>query len=124
MIKHSYRVRYGTLEDVREFYGGFNKTARIMVMEKDRQLLGVAGITIERGRTVAFSDMKEGIPPRIILWAARQFMALVAEVKAPVIALASDKYPNSGRFLKALGFNYIETQPAGDIYIWHNSHYQ
>ena len=119
MIKGKYLIRYATKEDVKNYYqDAFKQSAKMMVLESEGKILGIAGVTYERDKMVAFSDMKENIPPKIIVWAAKQFLPLLMEVKAPIIAVASGKYPNSRRFLEHLGFRYIEKQLAGDVFIW------
>ncbi len=120
MIKGKYLVRYATAEDVKAFYedSPLPQSARIMVLECEGRIVGLAGVTCERNKMVAFSEMKEDIPPKIIIWAAKQFIPLLQKLPVAVIAVASEKHPNSRRFLEYLGFEYVEKQPAGDIFIW------
>lgn len=111
MIGHKdFTVRYATREDLLAFYGGPHRTsARAVVAEHGGEVVAVAGVMIEPGRTVAFSDVRPELhySPRAALRMAREALALTARAGT----LAWTRTDNH-KFLKVLGFEHLG--PAGE----------
>lgn len=72
---------------------------RAKVLERDGEVLGIAGYYVTPRAAVVFSDAKPGIPKQLI-W--REAVAFMADLKLPAIcACESD---GAARFLKRLGW--------------------
>ena len=110
-------LRPATAADLKAFYGDKPRpTVRAIVGVVDGVPLGVAGISYERGQLMLFSDLKpEGRKYRkAIVKAARMVLEMAKGI--PILALA--EHPSSCRFLTRLGFTYIGSSPAGEVFRW------
>lgn len=118
--KYGHIIRYATNSDIEIFYKDepFKESARAMILEKDGELLAIAGITVERDKAVVFSEIKGCLSPKIIIWATKQFVPFLQKTKLPLMAIASKEYPNSKKYLEYIGFYFFAKQGDGDVYLW------
>lgn len=82
------------------------------MLERDGEVLAVAGYHIGAGCVVMFSDMKPGIP-KMRIW--REARRMMSELKLPAVCVAEEY---SGPFLERLGWHYAGRSDAGDVYQW------
>lgn len=95
--------------DILSFYGRTApQTLRARVLERDGEVIGIAGYYVLNGHALVFSDNREGIP-KMTIW--REAVKFMADLKLPAICLASE---DSGAFLKRLGWRHVE----GETYQW------
>ena len=96
-----------------------HQTVRAWVAELDGRPIGIMGYTVQRGQPAAamFSDMKDEMRafPKVIVREARR---LLAEMRFPAVCIASGREKGAGRFLRRLGWQYLDTSDEGDIYVW------
>lgn len=76
----------------------------------DGRPLGVCGYYHGSDRLVLYAKVKPELRrwKKVIVRGARLVMAEAARVRAPVVALAQDDIPGSGRMLEALGLEHVE----------------
>ena len=99
-----------------EFYGSVPKTQRSYCVIRDGEVIAVAGVHIDHGRLVMFSDSKEKNKKEhkfLIVRLARKVLGLAKDSGLPVHAYAEDGC--SAKFLEYLGFKEYE-----GVHIWHN----
>lgn len=107
--------RPATAADFRAFFGREAPHAlRARALERNGEVLGLAGWYLAAGKAVVFSDMKPGIPKSLIWREARAFMA---ELRLPAICVASE---GAGPFLERLGWVHVSGSDVGEVYAWHN----
>lgn len=113
-----YEAKPSTLDDIRRFGPDNATTVRALSFFVSGELVAIGGITVERGRLVAFSDICDNlkVPKMTIYRAAREVMKFIGN--RPVLACANSKHPNSGRFLESLGFTHVRTEECGEVYQW------
>lgn len=118
MIKSSIEIRPATAADIRHFSDKpCDKTIKAMVVLKDGEIAALSGITIERDRLVAFSDVKNVDASKFTVWrVAKELMAFISKNNLPVFAMTDSTKPNSGKFLERLGFHYEGECEDGTIY--------
>lgn len=90
-----------------------DKTVKAFTVIRNGEPVAIAGVTIEKDKFVAFSDIKNGVTaPRMTIWrVARKLADHIKELKLPAFAIT-----NSGKFLESLGFEYAGCCDEGDIY--------
>jgi hypothetical protein len=107
-------IKPATLVDIESFYGRRpDRTVKAFSVYRDGELVAIAGVTLERERIVAFSDIKEGVTaPKITIWrTAKETVKHIAKLNLPAIAITG-----SGKFLESLGFKYVGECDEGTIY--------
>ena len=91
------------------FYGRLPPQAvRARVLERDSEIMGIAGYYMTPKGAVVFSDNKPGLPLMLI---AREAKAMMATINVPAICQGSAE---SAPFLEWLGWERQE----GDVFIW------
>lgn len=121
MIKPDITITPVTSADILEFYGApSERTLRALAIRRDGVLVAIAGVAVECGRNVAFSDVKEGVTaPKKTIWrVAKEIMKYISAIKSPTIAITK----SSEKFIQRLGFiEYIGRCENGRIYkLWLN----
>ena len=114
-------MRPATQADLEAFYeGAIPMTMRAFVVEVDGKVAGVWGVYDDQGRTVAFSQMRAELRDRklLIFKCAKFLRDVIRETKETVLAIASVKEPNSGRFLERFGFEFVSHTAAGPLYVF------
>jgi hypothetical protein len=117
-------VRPGTRVDYENWYGvPPEQTCRLWVAELDGKVAAIAGFTLEKTYTYAFSGMLPDlkVPPRTVFYWAGQLLAEMKKFGLPLLAKADPNMKNSGKFLEKLGFCFREKSDTGDIYAWNCS---
>lgn len=113
-------IRPATAADLEAFYGQRpQQTVKAVAVFQDGDLAAIAGVTIEPGFLVAFSDIKPGVTaPKMTYWrVAKEVMKFIGN--RPVVAGPSANHPNAARLLTKLGFVRIESE-HGEVYQWPN----
>ena len=88
-------------------------SVRAWVLEKNGDVVGIAGYWLAGGRAVVFSDLMQSGMPKVTIWrAAREFMK---KLKIPSLCVAQE---GSGPFLERLGWDYLGDSPDGEVYQW------
>lgn len=106
--------RPATAADVVAFFGKNSpQTVRARVVEVDGVVQGIAGYYIAGGIAIMFSDSKE--LPKVTIW--RESKKMMESMKLPAICIGSG---DSRSFLERLGWAYVGTTDAGEIFQWHN----
>lgn len=109
----SLEVRAASAADVREFYGKLPpQTIRAKVLERDGEVVGVAGYYVGGPTAVVFSDAKEGIP-KIRIW--REAVKFMRELNLPALCVAT---PGSEAFLQRLGWTFAGLDDGKEVYRW------
>jgi len=106
-----------TQELVERFFGKPPiRTVRAVVAVKDNEPIAIGGLYLDRGRYVMFSEWKPEILKhrREIVMTMREVRKLMASVRIPVHAVASDD-SNDGVILRHMGFKEQE-----GVFVWHS----
>jgi len=118
-IGYNLEVRPAKLADILEFNGApAGKTIKAFSIFWHGKLAAMAGITIEPGRLVFFSDVKEDIdPPKLTIWRASKYIvSRIKEMGVPVVAVANKEKKNSEQYLEKLGFTFIGEAGGERVY--------
>ncbi len=110
----SYDIRPSITADFQEVCGRRNHVSvRAFTVTRDGEPVAIAGITLEEGKFIAFSDIKEGVKaPKMTVWRiARKLAKQIADLQLPAIAIT-----DSGKFLESIGFTYCGECSEGIIY--------
>jgi len=113
------KIVNATPELLEKFYGQRpSHTVRAVVAVKDDDVIGVAGICIQNGRAIVFSEKKEGTTydKRTIVQGIRRVMGIAAQKKIPVYAVADPKIDGSDTLLRHMGF--MPTHENSEVYSW------
>lgn len=105
--------RDATLEDAIKFYGTYPPARfRGFVVEKDEELLAIAGVYYVKGYPVAFSDLSDSIRKhkKLIVSGVRFLCEFMNAMKTPVFALANQCEPTAPYLLARCGF-----KPTGTV---------
>ena len=108
-------IRPAIASDFDEVCGSRNHvTVRAFTVTRNGEPVAIAGITLERGQFVAFSDIKEGVTaPKMTIWkTARKLAELIKGLNLPAISTTSN-----GKFLESMGFQYRGESEDKQIYI-------
>lgn len=102
------RHRYATREDLVRWFGNVPATMRALVIERDGELLGIAGITTANNHVQAFSSQKPELAPYKVAKGRMTvaFAKMLAEIKGPVFAVCSEVEPTAPGLLTHLGFRH------------------
>lgn len=106
-----------TQELLERFYGYTPKRSQRAVVAVDgERVIGVAGVYMDDGRQVMFSDLTDEIrkDKRTIVRGIREVLRLAAKRHLPVHALADPEIEGSETLLRHMGFEEI----ADRIYQW------
>lgn len=116
MVKYEFRP--ATEEDIKELMPDrLPYTMRATALFRDAELVAVAGIIVMRGASYAFSEIKPGAtaPARTVYKLGMEAMKFLTKNKGILICEPSPSFPNSEKFLKALGWKKTK---SGDYYAW------
>lgn len=110
------KSREATRRDVIDFFGKLPpSTIRARVLERDGEVIGIAGYWVDNGVAVVFSDYdrEAGITPAR-MW--KEAVVYMRNLKMPARCLAT---PGSEKFLTRLGWVHTETTESGEMFEWH-----
>lgn len=109
-------IRPATLEDILAFSGSPPPvTIKALAVVKDGVVRCIAGITLEKDRTIAFSDMKDdGTPKKTKVRIAREIIEWMRPYR-PIVIRTPDNM-KSDKFLLMLGFEHIVKNQDINIY--------
>lgn len=95
---------------------------RALVADLDGEIIGWGAIVYSRGRLASVAmDMKEVGKkfPVTAHRAGKRMMDMVVSLGLQeVVAIRETKYPNSGKWLRRLGFEFAMDTDDGEIWIW------
>jgi hypothetical protein len=93
---------------------------RVLVVDQEGELLGIAGLVYHPGQMLAFSSMKDEMRryPVTIMRTAKRFTEMIERHGESVVAVASKEEANADAFLERVGFQYIGDSRDGRIYKW------
>jgi hypothetical protein len=114
-------IRAATRDDVMSMTGTtFDDNIWALAVERDGELLGIAGIQYSHPR-MCFGNIKPELKnyPRELVRLAHRVTDKVADSKVPVYAIANEDEATAPGFLTHVGFEYFMTAPEGEIYKWH-----
>lgn len=107
-------IRYTIATDFPSVCNRVNdKTVKAFTVLLDGNPVCIAGVTIEKDKFIAFSDVKEGLKaPKMTIWrTARRLAEKLRTLNLPAVAITK-----SGKFLESLGFEYVGECDEGKIY--------
>lgn len=107
MRKSKIEFKKATPEYAREYYGKRPvKTFKGYVALLNDKVVGIGGVSFEKGNMMAFSEMKDEMRPfrRDIAKAARLLEGFIDSLPYPVFAFACPKEPTAKKLLQKLGF--------------------
>lgn len=113
------RVEFATADDVAAMYGApVERTVRAVAFKEGDQVLGCAGLYIDQGRMVLFSDMRDEVrkAPRALVKAYRTLLAIAARSGLAVHAIPDPGVEKAVPFLEHMGFRYLDR----GVYQWAN----
>jgi hypothetical protein len=114
-------IRPATAEDIKAVYGSLpRKTMRAYAAVVDGQSVAVAGVYYYPDQVVAFSKI---LPEYAHLKAglgrgAVKVLKMLRDINKPILAVAEPDIPTAPDFLERCGFEYIQTNSQGKVYIW------
>lgn len=103
-------VDFATPEDVVRNYGApADRTVRALAFKDGERVVGCAGLYLDGGRLVLFSDMQDDVrkAPRALVKAYRTLLAIASRIGLVVHAVPSPGIEASVRFLEHMGFRHI-----------------
>lgn len=114
-------IRAATLEDIKLFYpDGPPRTTYSWLATYKGKPACLAGLIVERGGCIAYSEMKDGdYPKKAIVRTAHALMQHIRSVGVPILAACKPDHESSNKFVKKLGFNYKHIHDGKRLYIWH-----
>lgn len=110
-------VDFASEEDVRRNYGALvGKTVRAVAFKDGDEVVGCAGLYLDGGRLVLFSDMRDEVrkAPRALVRAYRTLLGIAARIGLAVHAVPSPGIEASVRFLEHMGFRPLNL----GVYEW------
>jgi hypothetical protein len=93
---------------------------RVLVVDLEGELLGIAGLVYHPGQMLAFSSMKDEMRryPVTIMKVAKRMAQMIERHGRSVVAVASNTAKNSDAFLQRVGFEFIGETSDGRVYRW------
>ncbi len=101
------KSRAATYADAKQFYDPV-PTFRGYVLERDDDVIAIAGLSLSEGNWIAFSAMAEPVPGKSAFRLAKRVLELAQTVDGPVLATADPDIPNSANFLARIGFTHVD----------------
>lgn len=96
-------------------------TCQALTVVYQGEVVAIGGVTMTEAGYVMCMMIKEGIDaPKIKIWRyCKKIMDMISQGKSVIYAGADVKYPNSGKFLRKLGFEYLcDDEQGGEVFIW------
>lgn len=114
-------IKMATAQDIREFYpDGPPRTSYSWLALYKGMPACLAGILVEKGGCIAYSNLKPGIvAPKVTIW--RTAVALLEKIKGvglPMYAGCQFHDKMAQAFLKRLGFVYERTYYGVELFKW------
>lgn len=99
-------IRQATKQDIIDFYGSsLSRTIKAWAVIWKGKIVCIAGVTVEWGGQVAFSDVKEYDAPKLTTWRTiKKLMSLMEKTDAPILSSPDGGRSTSEKLLKTLGF--------------------
>jgi hypothetical protein len=110
MKKSDVIIDYATIKDAREFFGDdWSQTFKGFSASLNGEVIGVAGIKIEKKRLILFSDMKDKARKykKDIVKMINKINYLVKSIKSPIMAISDCNEVLSEKILTKLGFRFF-----------------
>lgn len=102
------KVRYATAADLEKWYGGPPPmTTRALVVDRDGEILAVAGLCRAPNHVQLFSEIKDELRAHKMTM-ARTAAMLRSMINGPVMAMQDCSEPTSRRLLEWCGLREIE----------------
>lgn len=111
------RVEFATAEDLAANYGApIGRTVRAVVFKRDAEVVGCAGLYLDAGRMVMFSDVKDEVrqAPRAVVKAYRTLLGIAERTGLAVHAIPDPGIDKAVPFLERMGFAYLDR----GVYQW------
>lgn len=91
-----------------------DRTVIAFTVEWGGEPVCIAGVTLEKGQFIIFSDIREGVnAPKMTVWrTARKLAERIKSLNLPAVTAPC----HTGRFLETLGLTYCASCEEGDIY--------
>ena len=106
-----------TLEDYLAIYGKPPpRSFQGFVVRKNDEPVAVAGIYLENGAAVVFSQIEKPVSKKTILATAYRVLAIACAKRLTLIAQASSDIPTSESFIRHFGFSPMPGQPG--VFRW------
>jgi hypothetical protein len=115
------QIRKASAEDIRIFYpAGSPRTSYAWIAFYKGIPACLAGLIVEKGGCIAFSEIKPGIDaPKMKVWrAARILMAHIESLGLPMFAACEPTDKSARRFVERLGFAYKKNYQGKELFIW------
>lgn len=110
-------VAYASEQDVAANYGApQDRTVRAVAFKRGAEVLGIAGLYLDGGRMVLFSDMRDEVraAPRALVKAYRTLLGIAGRTGLAVHAIPDPGIEAAPRFLEHMGFRYLDQ----GVYEW------
>ncbi len=115
-------IRPLTENDIVEFYGkNLGCHCKGWAVDYNGKLACIVGVSIMPTLIFAWSDVKPDlvVTKRLVWETAKQLMIKLKELNYPVIyAVAEHRFNGAPKFLKRLGWTYIESSARGEVFQW------
>lgn len=114
-------IRRASAEDIRYFYpDGAPRTSHAWLALYKNQPACLAGLTVERGGCVAYSEILPGIvAPKATIWrTARALMEHIKSLNLPMYAACDPVNISAQKFVERLGFKHERLFQDMELYVW------
>lgn len=113
-------IRRASREDIKLFYPNGFRTCYAWIAFYKGKPGCLAGVIVERGGYIAFSDVAKDIQaPKITIWrTARVLFDHIKSLKLPLYAACEFSDNMAQEFLKRLGFRYIMPYQQTELFKW------
>lgn len=113
-------IKQATAADIAHFYpNGSPRTCYAWVAYYLGKPACLAGITVERGGCVAFSEILPNAAPKVTIWrAALALLDHIVSLKLPMVAGCEEMDARAQDFVKRLGFKRMNNMQGMEIFTW------
>lgn len=113
-------IKRATREDIKLFYpDGPPRTSYSWLVLYKGVPACLAGVIMERGGCIAYSEMKEGNYPKKAIWlTAKALLENIKSVGVPLYAICEKESARSQAFVERLGFHYKRIHDGKRLYLW------
>ncbi len=112
-------IRQATADDIKLFYpdGPPRTTYSWLALYKGKPAC-LAGLIMERGGCIAYSEMKDCDAPKMTIWrTARALLDLIKSVGVPMYAACDPENLRTNQFVERLGFEYKRPYHGTRLYL-------